>query len=1056
MSHSMFRSGLGFRWIVASAVFLFAVCHTGLTCAAGPPTLALYDDFSAGYLDPNKWSSPTNSGPVLDVVRAVNNGQLEMIIHATSSGGPQTRNNDLQFVNPTINNAFTADAKLIGHDEPNGSVARMRLRGSFYNSTMFSGSGATGDVSAQVFIEGGTTGLAFKYQVFVCGNSNCSQTFVVSDAVQFGGTPSLNAAVTLGIAWDGTTFTFKAGPDTATYDPLSHAPKNSAHPDPYVLDRALGAQLGFNTVVGALALGGEAYVQGAFDNVRTGPDLVPTNLALYDDFSGGGIDPTKWTNNETQGAQANQGVRELIRTVKNGALNSALVYQGSASTSQLNRVLFVNQNIVTAAQVAVTINDFDSSGGNDVQARALTGSFFNDGTSTAPNDNTGNIGAHARIRSVNGGPLTAEFTAHRCLDASCLTFLIITPGNAPVTLGTVNLHETHNLYLYWDGTLFHYGMDLADLALAQTFDPASVSVCGVGGTSPCTPSPNNPPRGGNRREIRTTVLMPASPSKPGYINATFSNVRVNAEAAQIPRLGRFYQKQLNGTAVSAGVGLMGTGSGTINLGTVLTGSTIEKAFLYWTTFGNAPFTGSFTFGGTTMTPAMYARIGQADGPNPSIFQSYAYRADVTTIVNPSTSTYAISGLPDGTSGRNTHGASLVVVYRKAGDPSRVVTIHDGLTLLGATLQYYETTMTGFTSATPLPPTPPGAHLIFIVGGGMPGAGNYAGMNGVNLYPNPPNMTSPFIGAAGAAWDDGSTNTPTPSGAVEGFDVTVPTGAGATMASPAVSSNGVSPILWVAAVSSVIGQQTGQVDFNGDGKPDLLWQHVPSGDVYLWAMDGTTQTGGAYLAQGMGPWKVVGTADFNGDGKPDLLWQDATSGDVYLWTMNGTALTGGTYVAQGMGPWKVVATGDFCGADGKPDLVWQHETSGDVYLWCMNGTTVTGGTYLAQGMGLWKIVATADLNGDGKPDLLWQHATSGDVYVWFMNGTAQTGGTYLAQGMRLWRVAGTADLTGDGKTDLLWQHATTGDVYLWTMNGTTQTGAAYLAQGMGTWKVVGPK
>jgi hypothetical protein len=47
------------------------------------------------------------------------------------------------------------------------------------------------------------------------------------------------------------------------------------------------------------------------------------------------------------------------------------------------------------------------------------------------------------------------------------------------------------------------------------------------------------------------------------------------------------------------------------------------------------------------------------------------------------------------------------------------------------------------------------------------------------------------------------------------------------------------------------------DLNGDGKPDVLWQHATSGDVYVWFLNGTTATSGAYLAQGMGPWKVVG-------------------------------------------------------------------------------------------------------------------------------------------------------------------------------------------------------
>ena len=39
---------------------------------------------------------------------------------------------------------------------------------------------------------------------------------------------------------------------------------------------------------------------------------------------------------------------------------------------------------------------------------------------------------------------------------------------------------------------------------------------------------------------------------------------------------------------------------------------------------------------------------------------------------------------------------------------------------------------------------------------------------------------------------------------------------------------------------------GLADFNGDGKPDILWHHQKSGTLYVWLMDGTTAVSGAYL------------------------------------------------------------------------------------------------------------------------------------------------------------------------------------------------------------------
>jgi hypothetical protein len=51
---------------------------------------------------------------------------------------------------------------------------------------------------------------------------------------------------------------------------------------------------------------------------------------------------------------------------------------------------------------------------------------------------------------------------------------------------------------------------------------------------------------------------------------------------------------------------------------------------------------------------------------------------------------------------------------------------------------------------------------------------------------------------------------------------------------------------------------------------------------------------------------VGAADVNGDGHPDLLWQHQTAGDVSVWYLNGTATTGIEILARGVDPsWKVV-------------------------------------------------------------------------------------------------------------------------------------------------------
>jgi hypothetical protein len=83
------------------------------------------------------------------------------------------------------------------------------------------------------------------------------------------------------------------------------------------------------------------------------------------------------------------------------------------------------------------------------------------------------------------------------------------------------------------------------------------------------------------------------------------------------------------------------------------------------------------------------------------------------------------------------------------------------------------------------------------------------------------------------------------------------------------------------------------DFNGDGTPDLVWENAAS-QVVVWYMGGPQ--GNVLLSwdwlsmSSQAGWTVVGANDFNGDGKPDLVWQNAATRQVLVWFMGGS---GGT-------------------------------------------------------------------------------------------------------------------------------------------------------------------
>ena len=147
--------------------------------------------------------------------------------------------------------------------------------------------------------------------------------------------------------------------------------------------------------------------------------------------------------------------------------------------------------------------------------------------------------------------------------------------------------------------------------------------------------------------------------------------------------------------------------------------------------------------------------------------------------------------------------------------------------------------------------------------------------------------------------------------------------------------------FVATLNSVavtdLGAHAG-IDFNADGKSDILWQLPSTGDLWMWFMNGTAWAGQAQISPPTA-WRVPGAADLNGDGKPDILWQHPSTGELWVWFMNGTSWAGQAQVSPATA-WRVAGTGDFNG-DGKPDILWQHPATGELWVWYMNGATWGG-------------------------------------------------------------------------------------------------------------------
>lgn len=212
-----------------------------------------------------------------------------------------------------------------------------------------------------------------------------------------------------------------------------------------------------------------------------------------------------------------------------------------------------------------------------------------------------------------------------------------------------------------------------------------------------------------------------------------------------------------------------------------------------------------------------------------------------------------------------------------------------------------------------------------------------------------------------------------------------------------------------------------VDFNGDGKGDLLAVDGDDELLYLHPSDG--QGGfGAPVKVSPGRWsgmRMLSTADFTGDGKPDILGTH-NNGDLYLYPGNGTGgVTGSSIVGSGWSNIRLVGAGDFNG-DKKADVMAVH-TNGTLYFYAGKGNGFAAGVQAGTGWQGIRLVAGGEFTGDGRIDLYGVHDNGSlNLYEGKGNGTFATG-VKTGDGWQNMRMLDSADFNADKKHDLIALH-----------------------------------
>ena len=240
-----------------------------------------------------------------------------------------------------------------------------------------------------------------------------------------------------------------------------------------------------------------------------------------------------------------------------------------------------------------------------------------------------------------------------------------------------------------------------------------------------------------------------------------------------------------------------------------------------------------------------------------------------------------------------------------------------------------------------------------------------------------------------------------------------------------------------------------LDFNSDGRSDLLWHNPGSGQSELWLMSGSAQDYGAQIGDrvsipsiGQG-WQVEGIADFNRDGHTDLLVRNERTGDnaaLYMGGDKGSEVQGRDGITGIGSDWEIKGVSDFDN-DEQADILWRNRSTGEHVVWYMGGSggaSVDAREQISSPGRQWSAEGLADFDGDGRSDVLWRNEDSGENLVWYLKGDK---GTERKDSERVetfrdggWTLRGAGDLDQDGAIELLWHHSSSGDSTLWQMRG----------------------
>ncbi|HIG29466.1 MAG TPA: hypothetical protein EYQ50_17390 [Verrucomicrobiales bacterium] len=255
------------------------------------------------------------------------------------------------------------------------------------------------------------------------------------------------------------------------------------------------------------------------------------------------------------------------------------------------------------------------------------------------------------------------------------------------------------------------------------------------------------------------------------------------------------------------------------------------------------------------------------------------------------------------------------------------------------------------------------------------------------------------------------------------------------------------------------------DFNGDGLPDLLFQHN-DGRIAFWSMDEHRRIASGLFEPNLNPrtnWQIRGAGDMDQDGQPDLIFQHRRSKQMDIWFMDGIQRREAKFLSVGLGEdadWTLIGTGDF-NEDGQVELGFQHESNTPAILF-MNRNGDRSINFATDSPSKIPLFGLVDFNGNGISEFGMikydrRAITQSVNRIAYTFPSPRLPGVDLNSGANSWKVVAIGDYDDDFQNDLVMESAE-GQLGIWFMNGNRARRTALLAPstvGPG-WSLVGPK